>query len=106
MFLDVTLCYAIAEVGSRGNLKRLQLSTSGTKLSTEAFVSLVEGCVALEELILKDVQGKFLVSYHNPSSREAGRLDKNTWQRINYPATLKKVVVEIPDYGQHHSCVW
>lgn len=56
-FMDAPLCSAIGNVGAHGLLRRLELSTSGSKLSTDVFIGLLEGCVGLRELVMNDVQG-------------------------------------------------
>jgi hypothetical protein len=58
VFLDDQLCEKIVEAGRR--LRRLKMGTSGTKLTDKGVCALLEGCDALEELFLEDVQGKFI----------------------------------------------
>jgi hypothetical protein len=55
VWLDDSLCEKIAEAGWK--LRRLCISTSGTKLSDKGLVSILEECEALEDLALVDVQG-------------------------------------------------
>ena len=58
VFLDDQLCERIVEAGRR--IKRLRIGTSGTKLTDKGICTLVEGCDALEELVLDEVQGEFI----------------------------------------------
>jgi len=55
VWLDDQLCEKIVEAG--GKLRKLRIGTSGTKLTDKGVVALVEGCDALEELTLDEVQG-------------------------------------------------
>lgn len=55
IWLDDQLCEKIAETGRK--LRSLRIGTSGTKLSDNGIIALVEGCDALEELVLDEVQG-------------------------------------------------
>lgn len=61
VFLDDQLCERIVEAGRR--IKKLRIGTSGTKLTDKGISTLVEGCDALEELVLEEVQGNsFLIA--------------------------------------------
>jgi hypothetical protein len=55
VFLDDQLCERIVEAGRR--IKKLRIGTSGTKLTDKGICTLVEGCDALEEFVLEEVQG-------------------------------------------------
>ncbi|KAK7035289.1 hypothetical protein VNI00_012056 [Paramarasmius palmivorus] len=54
LWLDEMLCDAIAEVGKR--LRKLRLTTCGTKLTDPGVVSILESCDDLEEFALDEVQ--------------------------------------------------
>ena len=60
LWLDDQLCDSLVLAGRK--LKRLQLATSGTKLTDKGIIAILEGCDVLEELSLVDVQGLFLRS--------------------------------------------
>jgi hypothetical protein len=64
VWLDDPLCEKIVEAGRR--IRKLKLGTSGTKLSDKGIVAIMEGCDALEELVLEDVQG--VTSLHDSAS--------------------------------------
>lgn len=55
VWLDDSLCERIVEAGRR--VRKLKISTSGTKLSDKGLVAIAEGCDALEDLVLEEVQG-------------------------------------------------
>ncbi len=55
VWLDDPLCEAIAASGRK--LRRLRLSTSGTKLTDKGLIAILEGCDALEDLWLDQIQG-------------------------------------------------
>ena len=61
LWLDDALCEALVKAGRR--LRRLRLSTAGTKLSDRGVLAIIEGCDALEELWLDEVQGMFVNSH-------------------------------------------
>jgi hypothetical protein len=58
IWLDDALCERIVEAGRR--LRRLKMGTTGTKLTDRGICAIVEGCDALEDLTLEEVQGDFL----------------------------------------------
>lgn len=57
VWLDDSLCEKLSVAGRR--LKRLRLGTLGTKLTDKGLLSILEGCDALEDLSLHEVEGKF-----------------------------------------------
>jgi hypothetical protein len=57
VWLDDALCERIVEAGRR--LRRLKIGTTGTKLTDRGICAIVEGCDALEDLTLEEVQGDF-----------------------------------------------
>ncbi|GMK57160.1 hypothetical protein CspeluHIS016_0310000 [Cutaneotrichosporon spelunceum] len=90
-FLDLRLCGAVANFGSLRSLKHITLSTTGTKLNAECLKDLLNRCSVLESLKLTDIEG---------------RLDKNTWARIeSWPATLNSLELDLPEHGSRHSWV-
>ncbi|KAJ7497137.1 hypothetical protein FB451DRAFT_1210259 [Mycena latifolia] len=87
VWLDDSLCEKI--VGAGRKIQKLTLTTSGTKLSDKGIVSILEGCDALEELVLDEVQG---------------RLSRTLWTKpACYPAALKTLRIVIAETGPHHS---
>ena len=56
-FMDLTLLSAVGRLGSFGNLRRLELGTSGTKVNAECLQVVLKMCTGLEALVLKDVEG-------------------------------------------------
>lgn len=56
VWLDDSLCEKIVDAGRK--IQKLTLTTSGTKLSDKGIVSILEGCDALEEFVLDEVQGE------------------------------------------------
>lgn len=58
VWLDDGLCESLVAAGRR--LKRLMLSTSGTKLTDRGIVTILEGCDVLEDLSLLEVQGRVI----------------------------------------------
>ena len=55
VWLDDSICEDIAALT---RLRKLRLSTGGTKLTDGGIITLMEGCDALQELTLDDVEGK------------------------------------------------
>ncbi|KAJ6495576.1 hypothetical protein C8R47DRAFT_362614 [Mycena vitilis] len=87
VWLDDPLCEKIVDAGRK--IQKLRLTTSGTKLSDKGIVSILEGCDALEELVLDEVQG---------------RLSRTLWTKPTcYPAALKTLRIIIAESGPHHS---
>ncbi|KAJ6593723.1 hypothetical protein B0H19DRAFT_1091763 [Mycena capillaripes] len=87
VWLDDPLCEKI--VGAGRKIQKLSLTTSGTKLSDKGIVSILEGCDALEELVLDEVQG---------------RLSRTLWTKPTcFPAALKFLRIIISETGPHHS---
>ena len=60
VWLDDHLCEKIVEAG--GKLRKLRMGTSGTKLTDKGMIALIEGCDALVELTLDEVQGGRVVN--------------------------------------------
>ncbi|KAJ7490182.1 hypothetical protein B0H11DRAFT_1912198 [Mycena galericulata] len=54
VWLDDALCEKIVDAGRK--IQKQTLTTSGTKLSDKGIVSILEGCEALEELVLDEVR--------------------------------------------------
>ncbi|KAJ7502764.1 hypothetical protein B0H11DRAFT_1853798 [Mycena galericulata] len=87
VWLDDSLCEKIVDAGRK--IQKLTLTTSGTKLSDKGIVSILEGCEALEELVLDEVQG---------------RLSRTLWTKPNsFPPGLKTLRIVIAEMGPHHS---
>ncbi|KAJ7129831.1 hypothetical protein C8R43DRAFT_1026004 [Mycena crocata] len=87
VWLDDSLCEKIVDAGRK--IQKLTLTTSGTKLSDKGIVSILEGCEALEEFVLDEVQG---------------RLSRTLWTKTAcLPATLKTLRIVIAETGPHHS---
>ncbi|KAJ6558580.1 hypothetical protein DFH09DRAFT_1163263 [Mycena vulgaris] len=87
VWLDDSLCEKIVDAGRK--IQKLTLTTSGTKLSDKGIVSILEGCDALEEFVLDEVQG---------------RLSRTLWTKPTcYPAALKMLRIVIAETGPHHS---
>ena len=55
VWLDDSICEDIAALT---RLRKLRLSTGGTKLTDGGIITLMEGCDALQEFTLDDVEGK------------------------------------------------
>ncbi|KAJ7121231.1 hypothetical protein C8R46DRAFT_111277 [Mycena filopes] len=87
VWLDDSLCEKIVAAGRK--IQKLSLTTSGTKLSDKGIVSILEGCDALEEFVLDEVQG---------------RLSRTLWTKpICFPAALKALRIVVAETGPHHS---
>ncbi|KIY74268.1 hypothetical protein CYLTODRAFT_416116 [Cylindrobasidium torrendii FP15055 ss-10] len=88
VWLDDALCRALAE--KMGRLRRLTLSTSGTKLTDEGLEAILSQCDSLEHLCLDEVQG---------------RLSKNLWTKVaeTLPPALKTLVIKFAETGAGHS---
>ncbi|KIY50175.1 hypothetical protein FISHEDRAFT_71789 [Fistulina hepatica ATCC 64428] len=85
VWLDDEFCEKIAGLQ---HLRRLVLSTTGTKLTDRGMVTLMQGCDALEELTLDDVQG---------------RLSRNVWSKPeNFPKSLGSFTIVYTESGSHH----
>lgn len=108
-FLDSTLCGAIATLGAQGHLAHLELATSGTKFTGECLRAVVEGCTGLVSIRLRDVEGRStrLSTPHYgllADTRLLGRLDKDAWVGIDWPLSVRRFELDIPESGPHHSC--
>ncbi|KAJ7907256.1 hypothetical protein B0H13DRAFT_2332540 [Mycena leptocephala] len=89
VWLDDPLCEKIVDAGRK--IQKLSLTTSGTKLSDNGIVAILEGCDALEEFVLDEVQG---------------RLSRMLWTKPTcFPAALKALRVVVAEAGPHHSWV-
>ncbi|KAJ6497899.1 hypothetical protein C8R45DRAFT_984585 [Mycena sanguinolenta] len=87
VWLDDPLCEKIVDAGRK--IQKLSLTTSGTKLSDKGIVTILEGCDALEEFVLDEVQG---------------RLSRALWTKPTcFPASLTTLRVVIAETGPHHS---
>jgi hypothetical protein len=108
-FLDSTLCGAIATLGAQGHLTHLELATSGTKFTGDCLRSIVEGCTGLISIRLRDVEGGLTRLSTRPyrllaDQRLLGRLDKDAWVGIDWPQSIRRLEIDIPESGSHHSC--
>ncbi|KAJ7287738.1 hypothetical protein C8J57DRAFT_1284756 [Mycena rebaudengoi] len=89
VWLDDSMCEKIVEAGRK--IQKLTITTSGTKLSDKGVVSILEGCDALEELVLDEVQG---------------RLSRSLWTKpANFPAAFRTLRIVVAETGPHHSWV-
>ncbi|QRW08089.1 hypothetical protein RhiLY_07088 [Ceratobasidium sp. AG-Ba] len=84
VWLDDFVCERLA----RSSLKKLVIGTDGTKLTDRGIGALMDGCEALEEFELVNVQG---------------RLSKTLWANIELPPNLKSLKVAMSESGPHHS---
>jgi hypothetical protein len=110
VFLDDQLCERIVEAGRR--IKRLIIGTSGTKLTDKGICTLLEGCDALEEFVLEEVQGNSFFDFtsallcylYKEIDSHVGRLSRSLWTRPNhFPVGLKRFKILIRESGPHHS---
>lgn len=102
VWLDDSLCEKIAEAGWK--LRRLRLSTSGTKLSDKGLVSILEECETLEELALVEVQGNRPVIHIALANLSLGRLSRQLWERPqHFPPSLRHLQIVVSEAGPHHS---
>ncbi|TRM69688.1 hypothetical protein BD626DRAFT_563424 [Schizophyllum amplum] len=86
VWLDDSICEDIAALS---RLRKLRLSTGGTKLTDQGIVTLMEGCDALQELILDDVEG---------------RLSRCLWTKpLTYPKHLRTLQIIFSEAEHHHS---
>ncbi|KAG7446404.1 uncharacterized protein BT62DRAFT_1005681 [Guyanagaster necrorhizus] len=86
VWLDDPLCEAIAANGRK--LRRLRLSTSGTKLTDKGIIAILEGCDALEDLLLDQIQG---------------RLSRALWSKPTGFPKLRRLHITISESGPSHS---
>ncbi|KAK0212967.1 hypothetical protein DFS33DRAFT_1285711 [Desarmillaria ectypa] len=86
VWLDDPLCEAIA--ASSRKLRRLRLSTSGTKLTDKGLIAILEGCDALEDLLLDQIQG---------------RLSRALWSKPSGFPMLHRLRITISETGPSHS---
>ncbi|KAF7362040.1 hypothetical protein MVEN_00549400 [Mycena venus] len=87
VWLDDPLCEKIVDAGRK--IQKLSLTTSGTKLSDKGIVVILEGCDALEEFVLDEVQG---------------RLSRTLWTKPTcFPPALKTLRIVVAEAGPHHS---
>ncbi|KAG8687361.1 peroxin, partial [Ceratobasidium sp. 395] len=84
VWLDDFVCERLA----RGSVRKLVIGTGGTKLTDRGIGALMDGCEALEELELVDVQG---------------RLSKTLWANVELPLTLDSFKIAMSEGGPHHS---
>ncbi|KAK4687179.1 hypothetical protein P7C73_g2936, partial [Tremellales sp. Uapishka_1] len=89
-FLGTVLVAALAQLGAFQTLTHLELATTGVSLTTDGLVSILQSCTGLESVALREV---------------VGRLDKNTWQVVTLPASLRKLEIDIAEAGEHRSWV-
>ncbi|KAF9071066.1 hypothetical protein BDP27DRAFT_1322725 [Rhodocollybia butyracea] len=87
VWLDEKLCDAIAEAGKK--IRRLRLSTNGTKLNDKGLTTILEKCDNMEELNLDEVQG---------------RISRSMWTKPTvFPSALRCLRIHISETGPHHS---
>ncbi|KIK67003.1 hypothetical protein GYMLUDRAFT_37033 [Collybiopsis luxurians FD-317 M1] len=87
MWFDESLCEAIAASGRK--IRRLHLSSNGTKLNDNGLISILESCDGIEELVLDEIQG---------------RISRSMWTKPNvYPSALRCLRIYFSDTGPHHS---
>ncbi|CEL61096.1 hypothetical protein RSOLAG1IB_04336 [Rhizoctonia solani AG-1 IB] len=85
IWLDDWVCERLARMP---RVKRMTISTGGTKLTDRGVGALVEGCEALEILELVEVQG---------------RLSKSLWSNVELSPTLHTLKIALSESGPHHS---
>ncbi|KAI5828219.1 hypothetical protein K523DRAFT_339176 [Schizophyllum commune Tattone D] len=86
VWLDDSICEDIAALS---RLRKLRLSTGGTKLTDGGAITLMEGCDALQEFILDDVEG---------------RLSRCLWTKpLSYPKQLHTLQIIFSEAEHHHS---
>ncbi|KAF8513016.1 hypothetical protein BU17DRAFT_95752 [Hysterangium stoloniferum] len=87
LWLDDPLCEKLVEAGRK--IKRLDVSTSGTKLTDKSIINIFDGCDSLETFGLIEAQG---------------RLTRNLWSKIDKtPPRLHTLKVCMSESGPHHS---
>ncbi|KAG9107524.1 peroxin, partial [Ceratobasidium sp. 392] len=84
VWLDDFVCERLA----RASVRKLVIGTGGTKLTDRGIGALMDGCEALEEFELVDVQG---------------RLSKTLWANVELPQTLNVLKIAMSESGPHHS---
>ncbi|KAL1687522.1 hypothetical protein GGG16DRAFT_61947 [Schizophyllum commune] len=86
VWLDDSICEDIAALT---RLRKLRLSTGGTKLTDGGIITLMEGCDALQEFTLDDVEG---------------RLSRCLWTKpLSYPKQLQTLQIIFSEAEHHHS---
>ncbi|KAH7108195.1 hypothetical protein BKA62DRAFT_681390 [Auriculariales sp. MPI-PUGE-AT-0066] len=88
LWLDDTLCEKLVLASRR--LRRLQLSSNGTKLTDRGVHAILEGVDSLEDFRLIEVEG---------------RLSKTVWGKVQLPTALASFAVRIAEPGPHHSWI-
>jgi hypothetical protein len=100
VWLDDFVCERLG----RASLKKLVLGTGGTKLTDRGVGALMDGCEALEELELVEVQGEL---FGRMTSLllivRIGRLSKTLWSNVELPSTLSSLKIAMSESGPHHS---
>ncbi|KAJ3749130.1 hypothetical protein DFH05DRAFT_1475596 [Lentinula detonsa] len=87
IWLDETICEAITEAGKK--IRRLRISTNGTKFNDKGLISIMEACESMEELTLADVQG---------------RISRLMWTKpATFPPALRCLRIHISETGPNHS---
>ncbi|GJJ06162.1 hypothetical protein Clacol_000351 [Clathrus columnatus] len=87
VWFEDLLCTWLVKAGRR--IKKLQLGTSGTKLTDKHIITIFEGCEALEEFALVQAEA---------------RLSRKLWSKIKVvPPHLRKFNIAISESGPHHS---
>ncbi|KAL1743140.1 hypothetical protein HDZ31DRAFT_41652 [Schizophyllum fasciatum] len=86
VWLDDSICEDIAALT---RLQKLRLSTGGTKLTDCGVITLMEGCDALQEFTLDDVEG---------------RLSRCLWTKpLTFPTQLRTLQIIFSEAEHHHS---
>ncbi|KAF8678307.1 hypothetical protein RHS04_05587 [Rhizoctonia solani] len=85
VWLDDWVCERLARMP---RVKRMTISTGGTKLTDRGVSALVEGCETLEVLELVEVQG---------------RLSKSLWSNVELLPMLHTLKIALSESGPHHS---
>ncbi|KAJ3817648.1 hypothetical protein F5880DRAFT_1618091 [Lentinula raphanica] len=87
IWLDETVCEAIAEAGRK--IRRMRISTNGTKLNDKGLISIMEECESIEELIFDEVQG---------------RISRSMWTKpTTFSSALRCLRINISETGPNHS---
>ncbi|KZW00325.1 hypothetical protein EXIGLDRAFT_761936, partial [Exidia glandulosa HHB12029] len=71
-------------------LRRLRLTTNGTKLTDRGLLTILDNVDTLEELELVEVEG---------------RLSKKLWEKADLPASMTRLTIRTSEAGPHHSWV-
>ncbi|KAG8746975.1 peroxin [Ceratobasidium sp. 414] len=100
VWLDDFVCERLA----RASVRKLVVGTGGTKLTDRGIGTLMEGCEALEELELVDVQGEPSIQMAvGLLMRGTGRLSKTLWANVELPLTLNALKISMSESGPHRS---